>query len=69
MDIPPPFTHKSTFIESITEYISMECFHTKTKVIMTANQKLAKYEMEPLRTQSKTGKLSEMWKTQMTNFH
>ena len=44
----------------ITECISMECFHTKTKVIMTANQKLGKYEMEPLRTQSKTGKLSEM---------
>lgn len=46
----------------ITECISMECFHTKTKVIMTANQKLGKYEMEPLRTQSETGKLSEMRK-------
>ena len=44
----------------ITECISMECFHTKAKVIMTATQKLGKYEMEPLRTQSKTGKLSEM---------
>ena len=50
----------------ITECISMECFHTKTKVIMTANQKLGKYEMEPLRTQSKTGKLA-IWNVKNTN--